>query len=163
MPTNKTIINALPDKQELFITREFDAPRDLVFKAFTDPDLYVQWLGPLGYSMKLETFEPISGGRWRYFHKDLEGNNFAFHGVYHEVKPAERIISTFEYEGWPESGHVMFETVKFESLPGNRTKITTQSVFKSVADRDEMIQSGMEHGVVDSHQKLDEILVKLQG
>jgi len=83
----------------------------------------------------------------RYFHKDTEGNEYAFHGVYHEVLAPERIIQTFEYEGLPEKGHVAIETVRFESLPGNRTKLMCQSVFHSVADRDGMMQSGMEKGV----------------
>lgn len=103
----------------------------------------------------------ISGGRWRYIHKDAQGHEFGFHGVNHEVLPPERIIGTFEYEGSPEKGHVMLETVHFEALPGGRTKITTQSVFQSIADRDGMIRSGMEHGQVDSHERLDELLEKL--
>src|SRR5262245_54078730 len=95
---NKTTITAEPGKQELFITREFDAPRELVFRAFVDPELYVQWLGPRGYAMKLETFEPRSGGRWRYIHKDTHGNEYGFHGVNHEVTAPERLIDTFEFE-----------------------------------------------------------------
>lgn len=159
---NKTIITAEPGKQEIFITREFDAPRELVFKAFTEPKLYVQWLGPRDLTMKLETFEPTSGGRWRYIHKDQQGNEFGFHGVNHEVRAPERIIGTFEFEGMPEAGHVSLETVKFEALPGGRTRVTTHDVFQSVADRDGMIKSGMERGVVDSHERLDELLEKLQ-
>jgi uncharacterized protein YndB with AHSA1/START domain len=159
---NKTTITAEPGKQEIFVTREFDAPRDLVFKAYTDPKLYIQWLGPRGFTMKLETFEPRSGGRWHYIHTDPQGNKFGFHGVNHEVSAPERIIDTFEYEGLMEKGHVMLETVKFEELPRGRTKVTTQSVFQSVSDRDGMIQSGMEHGVTDSHGRLDEVLEKLQ-
>ena len=158
----KTILTAEPGKQEIFVTREFDAPRELVFKAYTDPKLYVQWLGPRGFTMKLETFEPTSGGSWRYIHIDEKGNEFGFHGVNHEVLAPERIIGTFEFEGLPEAGHVVLETAKFEALPGGRTRVTTQSVFQSVADRDGMVQSGMERGVVDSHERLDEVLEKLQ-
>ena len=121
---NKTILVAEPGKQEIFVTREFDAPRELVFKAYTDPKLYVQWLGPRGFTMKLVTFEPTSGGSWRYIHKDQHGNEFGFHGVNHEVLAPERIIGTFEYEGLPEAGHVVLETVKFEELPGGRTRVT---------------------------------------
>jgi uncharacterized protein YndB with AHSA1/START domain len=87
---NKTNITAEPGKQELFITREFDAPRKLVFKAFTDPTLYVQWLGPRRFTMRLETFNPKSGGTWRYVHTDQNGNEYGFHGVYHEILPPER-------------------------------------------------------------------------
>ena len=159
---NKTILTAEPGKQEVLITREFDAPRELVFKAYTDPKLYVQWLGPRGFGMKLVTFEPTSGGCWRYIHTDPQGNEFGFHGVNHEVLAPERIIGTFEFEGVPEGGHVLLETTKLEELPGGRTRLTTQSLFQSVADRDGMVESGMEHGVVDSHERLDEVLEKLQ-
>jgi uncharacterized protein YndB with AHSA1/START domain len=155
---NKTTIIAEPGKQEIFVTREFDAPRELVFKAYTDPQLYIQWLGPRDLTIQLETFEPTSGGRWRYIHKDRHGNEFGFHGVNHEVLAPERIIGTFEFEGLPETGHVVLETVRFEALPGGRARVTTQSVFQSVGDRDGMIQSGMERGVVDSHARLDELL-----
>jgi uncharacterized protein YndB with AHSA1/START domain len=159
---NKTIITAEPGKQELFITREFDAPRELVFKAFVDPELYVQWLGPRGSNMKLETFEPKSGGRWRYIEQDQDGNEYGFHGVNHEVTVPERIIGTFEFEGLPEPGHVTLETSKFEELPGGRTRITSQSVFQTVEDRDGMVQAGMESGVVDSYERLDELLKTLR-
>ncbi len=157
---NKTTITAEPGKQEILITREFDAPRELVFKAFTDPELYVQWLGPRRLTMTLDTFEPRNGGRWRYISKDQSGNEFAFHGVYHEVLSPQRIIDTFEFEGLPEKGHVILETLTFEELPGERTRLTSQSVFQSVADRDGMLQSGMEEGVNDSHERLAELLKK---
>jgi uncharacterized protein YndB with AHSA1/START domain len=158
---NQTTITAEPGKQELFITREFDAPRELVFKAHTDPELYVQWLGPLEYEMKLETFEPHSGGRYRYIHKDRDGNKYGFHGVFHEISE-ELMIQTFEFEGLPERGHVSLDSMRLEKLPGDRTRITIQSVFQSVADRDGMVQSGMERGLSEGHARLDELLEKLQ-
>lgn len=155
--TNRTIVTAEPGKQEVFITREFDAPRELVFKAHTDPDLYVKWLGPRGYEMKLETFEPYSGGRYRYIHKDQEGNEYGFHGVFHEISE-ELMIQTFEFEGLPEPGHVTLDTMRLEELPGGRTRVTIQSVFQSVEDRDGMVQSGMERGVREGYERLDELL-----
>jgi uncharacterized protein YndB with AHSA1/START domain len=161
MSKNKTTITAEPGKQELFVTREFDAPRELVFKAYTDPDIYVRWLGPRGMTMTLETFEPVSGGRWRFIQKDQDGNEYAFHGVHHDVSAPERIISTFEFEGLPEPGHVILETTRFEDLPGDRTRVTSQSVYQSVEDRDGMIAAGMESGTVDSYDRLDEILEKM--
>jgi uncharacterized protein YndB with AHSA1/START domain len=159
---NQTTITAEPGKQEVFITREFDAPRELVFKAFTDPKLYTQWLGPRELAMSLEKFEPHNGGSYRYIHKDQAGNEYAFHGVYHEVLAPERIINTFEFEGLPEKGHVILGTARFEALPGDRTKLTTQSVFLSVADRDGMVRSGMERGVNEGYERLDELLEKTQ-
>ena len=162
MARNDTRITADPGKQEIIIVREFAAPRELVFKAFTDPLLYVQWLGPRDLAMTLETFEPRNGGSWRYIQKDANGNEYAFHGVNHEVLPPERIIGTFEFEGLPEKGHVILQMARFEELSGNRTKMTSQSVFLSVADRDGMLQSGMEVGVNDSYDRLDELLKEMQ-
>jgi uncharacterized protein YndB with AHSA1/START domain len=156
MPTkNKVTVTAEPGKQELFITREFDAPRELVFKAHTDPNLYVQWLGPHGYEMILETFEPVSGGKYRYIHKDKDGNAFGFHGTFHEMS-VERMVQTFEFEGYP--GHVSLDSMSLEELPGNRTRVTIHSIFQSVEDRDGMIQSGMERGVSEGYERLDGIL-----
>lgn len=154
---NQTEIKAEPGKQELFITREFEAPRELVFRAFTDPELIVRWLGPRELIMRIDKFDCRSGGAYRYIHTDPAGNDYGFHGVIHDVTAPERIIQTFEFEGLPESGHVTLETTRFEALPDNRTKVTVQSVFQSVADRDGMLQSGMERGVNDSHWRLDEL------
>jgi uncharacterized protein YndB with AHSA1/START domain len=152
---NQTIVTAEPGVQELFITREFDAPRELVYKAHTDPDLYAQWLGPRGYEMKLETFEPVSGGKYRYTHKDPQGNEYGFHGSFHEMSP-ERMVQTFEFDGYP--GHVSMDCMTLEELPGGRTKITIQSIFQSVEDRDGMVQAGMEKGVREGYERLDEML-----
>ena len=157
---NKTEIIAENGKQELFIKREFEAPRELVFKAFTDADLLIQWLGPCNLTMKIEKHEPWAGGSYRYLHIDPQGNEYGFHGVSHEMLAPERLIRTFEFEGLPETGHVVLETARFESLPGDRTRVVIQSVFQSVADRDGMVQSGMERGVTDSHNMLDELLAK---
>ena len=159
---NETKITGELGKQELLITREFDEPRELVFRAYTDPELYVQLLGPLRLKMTLEKFEPTNGGSWRYIHRDEDRNEYAFHGVHHEVTRPERIISMFEFEGLPEPGHVSLETTTFEELPGGKTWAMTKAVFQSVADRDGMHQSGMEKGVNDSHDRLDELLAKMQ-
>lgn len=155
---NQTKITAEPGKQELFITREFDAPRDLVFKAHIDPKIYSQWLGPKGFKMVLEKFEPKNGGVYRFIHTDPSGNSYGFHGVYHEVLVPERIVGTFEFEGMP--GHVEMDTSRFEELPGDRTRLTIQAVYQSVEDRDGMIKSGMEKGVTQGYEQLDELLAK---
>jgi uncharacterized protein YndB with AHSA1/START domain len=161
MAKNQTKIVAEPGKQELFIIREFEAPRELVFKAFTDRELLPRWVGPCDMTMKVDVLEPGAGGSWRFVHVDKQGRAFGFHGVCHDETAPERLIRTFEFEGLPESGHVVLETAKFEILPGRRTKVTIQSVFQSVADRDGMVQSGMESGVIDSHQQLDTLLEQL--
>lgn len=157
---NQTKVTAETGKQELFITREFEAPRELVFQAFTDPELLVQWLIPCEMTLRIDKYVRGSGGYWRFIHTDKQGNEFGFHGVCHEENAPERLIRTFEFEGLPETGHVVLETARFEALPGSRTRLTIQSVFQSVADRDGMVKSGMEGGVRESHEKLDEWLSK---
>ena len=141
MSTHATTVFAEPGKQELLITREFDAPRELVFKVCTDPK---------------------PGGQWRFINRDAEGHVYAFHGVYHEICAPERVIDTFEFEGLPEAGHVTLETMKLEELPGGRTRLTTQSVFQSIADRDATLQSGMESGINDTYNRLEELLEKFK-
>jgi len=157
---DKTKITAEPGVQELFIHREFEAPRELVFKAFSDPELITQWLGPCDMTMRIDYFDSRTGGSYRFIHSNAHGD-FAFNGTIHEVLEPQRLIRTFEFEGLPERGHVVLETATFDELPGNRTKLIIQSVFRCVADRDGIINSGMEYGVNDSHNKLDELLEKL--
>ncbi len=155
--TKKTTVTAEPGKQELFIIREFDAPRELLFRAHTEADLYEQWVGPDDLAMTVEKMEAVDGGSYRFLH-ERDGHVYAFHGVYHEVLAPERIIGTFEFDGLPEKGHVIMGTTKFEDLGGGRSRIVHQSVFQSVQDRDGMVQSGMERGVVDGYNKLDGLL-----
>jgi len=161
MPVNQTNINAEPGKQEIVISRAFDAPRELVFKAVTDPNLIPQWWGPRYLSTEVDKMDVRPGGQWRFLNRDAQGNAYAFHGVYHEVLAPERIIDTFEFEGLPETGHVTLETMKLEALPGGRTRLTVQSVFQSIIDRDATLQSGMESGVNDTYNRLEELLKTL--
>ncbi|MBX3013719.1 MAG: SRPBCC family protein [Caldilineaceae bacterium] len=163
MTQKKATVFAEPGAHAITITREFDAPRELVFQMFTQAEHYVQWLGPRDLTMHLETFEPWSGGSWRYVQRDSAGNEYGFHGTHHEVTAPERIIGTFEFEGLPEAGHVALDTTYFTALPDNRTQLTVISVFQSVADRDGMLQSDMEYGVNDSYARLDELLASLKG
>jgi uncharacterized protein YndB with AHSA1/START domain len=158
----ETKIIVEPGKREIVIEREFNVPRDMVFRAYTDPDLFTQWIGPRNLTTKIETFEPRNGGSWRYIATDENGSEFAFHGVNHEVLPPERIIQTNEFEGLPEAGHVSLDTARFEEIAGDRTKVTSQSVFQSVADRDGMVQSDMESGPKESYDRLDELLDRMK-
>jgi len=157
--SNETVITAESGTQELFITREFEAPRELVFEAHTDPKLYEQWVGPNGMKMTIDKWDCRDGGEYRFTH-ERDGHKYAFFGVNHEVHSPERIIGTFEFDGLPERGHVIMGKTTFEDLPGDRTRVVHQSVFFSVADRDGMIASGMERGVRDGYQKLDVILAE---
>lgn len=154
----KLTVVAEPGKQEIFLTREFDAPRELVFRAYTDPALIVQWWGPRYLTTTVDKLEARPGGRWRFVQRDPEGNEHGFHGVFHEVIAPERIVQTFEYEGMP--GHVLLETATFEDL-GGRTRVIGQSVFQSVEARDGMVMSGMEEGTAESNDRLAELLAKM--
>jgi uncharacterized protein YndB with AHSA1/START domain len=158
---NKTIVTAEPGKQELFITREFDAPRELLFKAHTDPDQYVQWVGPTDLEMSIQKLDARDGGTFEFTHT-RGGHSYRFFGSYHEVTENERIIGTFEFDGLPERGHVIMGKTTFEELPNNRSRLVHQSVFFSVADRDGMVQSGMQRGVTEGYEKLDKLFAKMQ-
>ena len=146
-----------PGTQEIVITRSFDAPRELVFKAFTDVDAVGQWWGQGSSETTVDRLEARPGGRWRIVEREPGGSEYAFHGVFHDLVAPERIVYTFEFEGMP--GHVLLETVVLEEQ-GGRTLMTDTSVFQSVADRDGMLQSGMETGAAESYARLDDYLAR---
>ena len=155
----KTQIDAPAGVPFIDITREFDAPRDLVFKAYSDPELIVQWLGPRKYTMNLDSWDVRDGGTWRYTHNDDQGNSYGFHGVFHGDQTPDGMVQTFEFEGWP--GHVSLESLSFEERDG-KTILHNHSVYQSVADRDGMIESGMEEGMNDGFDRLDDLLATLR-
>ncbi|MEO8234604.1 MAG: SRPBCC family protein [Flavobacterium sp.] len=159
--SNKTTITAEPNKQELFIVREFEAPREILYKAYTEANLIMKWLGPDSLKMAIDKYENKSHGAYRFIHSDENGNEYKFNGVIHEVCPPERLIRTFEFEGLPMKGEVSLEFANFEELPNNRSKLTIQAIYKSVASRDGHLNSGMEHGVTDSYNSLDKILAEI--
>ncbi len=154
----KTQISAEPGVPQIVITREFDAPRELLFRAHTDPELLVQWLGPRRLSTSVDRLDARHGGTWRFIHRDADGNEYAFRGVFHGTPSPDSIVRTFEFEGMP--GHVSLETLTLEEY-GGRTLLRANAVFQSVEDRDGMIQSGMEEGVNDSMERLDELVARL--
>jgi uncharacterized protein YndB with AHSA1/START domain len=144
-----------PGTHQIVITRSFDAPRELVYKAFTDPDAVRRWWGVGDDETVVDQLEARAGGRWRFVQRSQDGGENGFHGVYHEASAPERLVYTFEWEGMP--GHVLLETITFEEQDG-KTHMTDSSVFQSVADRDGMLQSGMESGAAESMDRLDEYL-----
>jgi len=156
---NQTKIIAAPGGREIVIEREFDAPREKVWEAWTNPDLLKQWLGPKGYEMVVEKYEAKDGGSYQYTHKDPGGNEFRFRGVFHGFYKPYKAVQTFEFEGLPEPGHVSLDTLLLEEKNG-KTKMTTISVFQTTEDRDGMVQSGMEKGVREGYERLDELLAK---
>jgi uncharacterized protein YndB with AHSA1/START domain len=154
----KTEYTIEPGKQEIISTVVIDAPRELVFKAYTDPKLFGRWWGPKEYENKIEKFDIRQGGEWRVVQRTKDGNEYPFRGVTHDVTAPERICQTFEFEGVP--GHVALQTATFEAL-GNKTRIVAQIVFQSVMDRDGMVASGMKRGADESMERLAELLQQL--
>ena len=152
---NETQIAADPSVPTIVITREFDAPPERVFRAYVEPDLVVQWLGPRGLTMAIDTYDVRTHGSYRYTHVDPDGNAYGFHGVFHEVRPNERIVQTFTFDGEPDG--VSLETAVFEDL-GGRTRVTSTAVVESFEIRDAILSSGMDHGVREGYERLDELL-----
>jgi uncharacterized protein YndB with AHSA1/START domain len=146
-----------PGDRDIHIERIFDAPRDLVFALYTDPSLIPEWWGSRGGTTVVDQMDVRAGGSWRFISKSEHGEH-AFRGTYREVTPPERIVQTFEWEGMP--GHVSVETVTFEDL-GDRTRVITTSLFHTPEERDGMMASGMERGLNETYQRLDELLERL--
>ena len=146
-----------PTDREIHIERVFDAPRDRVFAAFTDPELIPQWWGPHGTTTIVDQMDVRNGGGWRFVSRGEDGSQTAFRGTYREITPPERIVQTFEWEGMP--GHVSVETATFEDL-GDRTKVVATSIFHTTEERDGMLQSGMERGMNETYARLDELLAR---
>lgn len=154
----KTTITAPAGQPFIDFERDFDAPRELVHRAYLDPELIKQWLGPRQYEMEIDQWDPRDGGSYRYVHRSDDGE-YGFHGVFHSFD-MENMVQTFEFEGAP--GHVSLDTQVLEDLGNGRTKIKSHSIYMSVADRDAMVEAGMGSGVEDGFNRLDELLAKLQ-
>ncbi len=137
------------------ITREFDAPPAKVFQAHADPQLLTQWLGPRDLEMTVDHFDCRTGGAYRYVHRRGD-DEFGFYGSFHEVRPNELIVQTFTFEGVPDS--VALGWAHFEALGDERTRLTVTSLAGSFEERAAVLASGMEHGVRDGYEKLDELL-----
>lgn len=141
-------------------TREFDAPAAALFRAYTDPALVAQWLGPDGYEMTIEEWELRDGtGRYRYLHRDPQGAEYRFHGVFHAARPNELIIQTFEWDGYPDV--VSLEVMRLEDLGDGRSRLTSQSTYPSLESRDGMASSDMADGLTEGYRKLDRVLAAL--
>jgi uncharacterized protein YndB with AHSA1/START domain len=156
-PHPTTTITAHPDLPTIEMVREFDLPVSAVFRAYTDKDLFAQWIGPRSLTTTVSEWDCTTGGRSRYRNVEREGDGeYVFFGSFHEVRPDERIVQTFTYEGFPDG--VSLETGTFTDLGDGRTRLTLLSVVDSIEARDAMIASGMETGVVEGFEKLDELL-----
>jgi uncharacterized protein YndB with AHSA1/START domain len=155
---SETTIQAPASVPFIDVSRVFDAPRDLVYRAFTDPALLVQWLGPQRYEMVIDTYDVRAGGTWRYLHRDADGNEYGFHGVFHGEPSPDSVVQTFEFEGAP--GHVSLDRLSLEEHDG-RTTVRTHSVYQSLEARNAMVESGMAEGMNEGFDRLDALLARL--
>ena len=156
--TNETTITVDSNVPMLRITREFDAPREKVFRAHTDPELVKQWLGPRRLKMDIDHYDCRTGGSYRYVHSGDDGVEHWFHGSFHEVRPDEVIVQTFTYEGDPDQ--VALGRTELEDLGNGRTRLTATSLVDSFEARDAFVASGMEYGVREGYEQLDELLAR---
>jgi uncharacterized protein YndB with AHSA1/START domain len=156
--TRETQIEADPNVPTIRITREFDAPPDKVFTACVDPELIVQWLGPRDYDVRLDRWDARTGGSYRYATVQNGEEVAAFYGSFHEVRPSERLVQTFTWEGMPDG--VSLETMTLEDLGDGRTRLVGLSVVDSFESRDAIMASGMEVGVNEGYEKLDALLAR---
>jgi uncharacterized protein YndB with AHSA1/START domain len=137
------------------IVREFDAPPEKVFRAHTDPELLSRWLGPRDLTMTVDHYECRTGGAYRYLHSRGD-EEYAFYGSFHEVREPDTIVQTFTYEGFPDS--VSLERLTLEELDGGRCRLVATSLVDSFEARDAFVASGMEQGIREGYEKLDEVL-----
>ncbi|WP_138735386.1 SRPBCC family protein [Modestobacter excelsi] len=152
---HETQIIADPRVPLVRIIREFDAPKEKVFRAHTDPELVVQWQGPRDTEARIDHYDCRTGGSYRYVHT-LDGQEYGFHGSFHEVRAAELIIQTFTFEGFPDG--VALERLELEDLPDGRSRLTATSLVDSFEGRDAFLASGMETGVREGYERLDALL-----
>ena len=148
-------ITADPNVPLVKIVREFDAPPEKVFRAHVDPDIVVKWNGPDSTEMRIDHYDCRTGGSYRYVHLH-EGQEYGFHGCFHEVRPSELIVQTFTFEGEPDG--VALERLVLEDIGSGRTRLTATSLCDSFEGRDAMLASGMEVGVNEGYARLDAIL-----
>ena len=155
MSTHETLIEADKELPLIRITREFDAPPAKVFRAHADPELFAQWVGPRSLTTNIDHFDCRTGGSWRYV--AVRGDEeYGFHGSFHDVRENELIVQTFTFEGMPEG--VALEKLVFEDLGDGRTRLIATSLVDSFEDRDAFVSSGMESGVIEGYEQLDELL-----
>lgn len=154
--TNSLTITAPEGLPFVDFERQFDAPVEAVFRAHRQPELIKQWLGPNGYEMHIDHYDFVSHGGYRYVHRNPAGDEFAFNGVFHVVRQNEFAIQTFEFEGVPDV--VSIESLTFEDLGDGRTRLRGHAVYPSLEARDGMVASGMERGMSEGYERLEELV-----
>ncbi len=152
----KTGFTADKEKREVVVTRVFECPRELIWKAYTDPEMIPKWWGPAKYSTRVDKMDAREGGMWRFVHSDSSGKEYAFHGIYREMSKPERIVSTFVFEGAP--GKEIIDTLTLEDLGEGKTLYASRSAYESIKDFEGMISSGMESGMRESLDRLAKLV-----
>ncbi|WP_426626207.1 SRPBCC family protein [Leifsonia sp. McL0607] len=156
--SNPVVIDAIPGTSYADITREFEAPVEAVFRAHADPELFVRWIGPRSLDNAIAHWDFRTGGHYGFEQTDADGTVYAFRGVFHTVVENVLIIQTFEYLGAP--NEVSLDLLRFEPLPGGRSRLVGHSVFPSKEALEAMVAEGMEYGMVEGYEKLDELLAR---
>jgi uncharacterized protein YndB with AHSA1/START domain len=157
--SRKLEVIADPDKPTIVTRRTFDAPRALVFDAWTKPELMKRWLGPRALEMVLCEVDLRVGGGYRYVHRAPDGQEFGFHGTYREIARPDRLVSTFVFELFPDAEAV--DTLELHERDG-KTTVTTTTVHKSMQARDGHLAAGMEGGMEEGYARLDELLPQMK-
>jgi len=147
-----------PTDRTIRVERIFDATRDRVWRAYTQPELIAQWWGR-GNTLVIEKMEVERGGHWRVVEHTPEGETHGFEGRFREVTPQDRIARTFEWDGMP--GYTILETAEFTDLGDGRTRVVSTSLFFSPEERDGMLHSGMEGEMAESYAALDRVLARI--
>jgi uncharacterized protein YndB with AHSA1/START domain len=155
--TNPTTITAEPGLPFVDIVREFDAPAAAVFRAHTDPELFARWMGPRESPIEIVEFEATTGGRWQWRSRPQGHPEFSFRGVFHTVEPDALLIQTFEFDLAPGQAGINLST--FTEIDG-RTRLSSREIYPSVEARDAALASGMEHGINEGYERLDELLAR---
>lgn len=156
--SNALTVETLPNQPLIDFTREFDAPAAAVYAAHADPDVYVRWVGPGQYDTRVTEWDHRSGGAYRFVQQDPGGGDeYAFRGAIHTARPGEMLIQTFEWEGAPDE--VSLDIIRFEDLPGGRSRIVARSVFPSLENLEAMMRGGMTDGMEAGYRKLDAMLL----
>ncbi|MDL9979021.1 SRPBCC family protein [Microbacterium candidum] len=156
--TNPVTIDAVPGTSYADITREFDAPVEALFGAHADPELFVQWIGPRRLENTITAWDFRTGGGYRFEQRDADGSVYAFRGMFHTIRENEIIIQTFEFEGWPDG--VSIDVIRFEALPGGRSRLVDHGVFESIETMDAFLKEGMTDGLEQGYERLDELLAR---
>jgi uncharacterized protein YndB with AHSA1/START domain len=156
---SKTTFTVDRDKLQVRLSRTFNATRERVWQAMTDPDQIPQWWGPAKYTTVIEKHDLRVGGEWRFTQADTDGNEFAFHGEFKEIDEPNKCVQTFVFEGLPDAdSHAITDTLTLTEVGDGRTRMDVVSQYQVIADLEGMVASGMESGAVEGYERLAKLV-----